>query len=352
MMKRTVFVVLVFLVVFVTNSLAQYYSSALGLNGTALRSALHNIIDNHNAQAWPLWSHFYSTDVKTGSIVWDIYSDIPSGTPPYTFTLGTNQCGNYTGEGQCYNHEHSWPSTYFNDDLPMKSDLHHVFPTDGFVNNKRSNFPFGEVSGSISYSCDNGGKLGSSNTYIGYNLDVFEPIDAYKGDIARAYFYMSTRYYNEDAGWGNWIMANGANLSQDAVDLLLQWHQQDPVSLKEQNRNNEIFAIQGNRNPFVDYPIFADCIWGSANCTSLSAPTSEEGSMQIQVYPNPAIDKLILPVADRIISATCYDYLGRTYRLKETIGNEMVISSLNSGMYLLNVKWEHGETTLHRFTKR
>lgn len=321
---------------------AQYYTGALGLNGMALRSSLHNIIKNHNAQNWPLWSHFASTDVKNGNTVWDIYSDIPGGTPPYVFTLVTNQCGTYTGEGQCYNHEHTWPSTFFNDGLPMKSDLHHVYPTDGWVNNKRSNNPYGEVGNTVSYTSDNGSKLGKGNTYLGYTDNLFEPIDSFKGDVARAYFYMSTRYYGEDAGWTNWTMANGANLTQDAIDLLLQWHHLDPVSTKEINRNDAVYAIQNNRNPFVDYPIFADCIWGTSDCTSLKTKDWLAG-IQVKVYPNPCHDviDIDLPVTLDIRQIDVYNTFGQHI---ETIngGKRINTGAYALGCYTAIIKTEKG----------
>ena len=103
-----------FLLLLFTNLFAQvpdnYYDSANGLDGETLRSALHDIIDNHDSKSYSsLWTHFQSTDQKSNGKVWDMYSDIPGGTPPYEYTFITNQCGNYGGEGDCYNREHSWP---------------------------------------------------------------------------------------------------------------------------------------------------------------------------------------------------------------------------------------------------
>ena len=266
---------------------AQYYNSAFGKNGSILKTALYNIIKGHTVGTYSdLWTSFYTTDNKGGNDVWDIYSDIPGGTPPYLYTLGTNQCGTYNSEGDCYNREHTWPSTYFGGVPPMYTDLQQIFPTDGWVNNKRGNFPYGKVN-SVSWTSDNGSKTGTSTTYAGYTNDVFEPIDSFKGDLARVYFYMSTRYEGEDAGWTNWEMANGSVLKSEAITLLLNWHQLDPVSQKEIDRNNAVFTIQGNRNPFIDYPQFAECIWGSADCSSL-AVSSNMFNQYIQVYPNPS----------------------------------------------------------------
>lgn len=117
---------------------AQYYNSALGLNGTALQDALHTIIStNHIQNTYSgLWTYYGSTDVKNGNELWDIYSD---GNGVYTFTYSTEQCSGTLSpinEGDCYNREHTWPAYYFNDYYPMYADLFHVMPTDGVVNNK------------------------------------------------------------------------------------------------------------------------------------------------------------------------------------------------------------------------
>ena len=240
---------------------ANYYNSANGLTGNQLKVALHNIIKGHTSISYSqIWNAYWSTDNKGNGIVWDMYSDRPGGTPPYTYHLGTNQCGNYDSEGDCYNREHSWPSSWFNDQSTPRTDLHHIFATDGYVNNRRSNFPFGEVR-SATWTSQNGSKLGSCKT-PGYSGTVFEPIDAYKGDFARAIMYMSVRYYSEDSGWGSSDMTNKSTILPWAIDMLLRWNDQDPVSQKEIDRNNAIYNdYQHNRNPFVDHPEYARMIW-------------------------------------------------------------------------------------------
>ncbi len=240
---------------------ANYYNSANGLTGNQLKIALHNIIKGHTSISYgQIWNAFWSTDNKGNSVVWDMYSDRPGGTPPYTYQLGTDQCGSYNSEGDCYNREHSWPSSWFNDQSTPRTDMHHIFATDGYVNNRRGNFPFGEVR-SATWTSQNGSKLGSCKT-SGYSGTVFEPIDAYKGDFARAIMYMSVRYYSEDSGWGSSDMTNKSTILPWAIDMLLRWNDQDPVSQKEIDRNNAIYNdYQHNRNPFVDHPEYARMIW-------------------------------------------------------------------------------------------
>ena len=262
-MKRLLsfILVLVWTVSAVAQAPANYYNSANGLTGNQLKIALHNIIKGHTSISYSqIWNAFWSTDNKCNGVVWDMYSDRPGGTPPYTYQLGTDQCGSYNSEGDCYNREHSWPSSWFNDQSTPRTDMHHIFATDGYVNNRRGNFPFGEVK-SATWTSQNGSKLGSSKT-PGYTGTVFEPIDEYKGDFARAIMYMSVRYYSEDSGWGSSDMTNKSVIQPWAITMLLRWNDNDPVSQKEIDRNNAIYSsYQHNRNPFIDHPEYARMIW-------------------------------------------------------------------------------------------
>ncbi|MCK5787241.1 MAG: endonuclease [Candidatus Sabulitectum sp.] len=237
-----------------------YYDPAEGLSGTALQWALHGIIDNHTVKSYDyIWTAFYTTDDRYGNKVWDMYSDIPGGSPPYLYTLGDDQGGSAGGEGEGYNREHSWPRSWFNDSSPMDTDLFHIVPSDIYVNNRRSNYPYAEV-GSTTWTSQNGSRLGYSVS-PGYSGMAFEPVDGYKGDFARNYFYMATRYKGEDGGWTGSAMADGADLEDWAVDLLMAWHQSDPVSDKEIERNEAVYDIQNNRNPFIDHPEYVQYVY-------------------------------------------------------------------------------------------
>lgn len=267
-MKKTFFIV-AFLSLLFSIAFAQipngYYDDAEGLEGTALRAALHHIIDDHTFLEYgDIYDILDQTDPKPNGKVWDMYSDVPGGTPPYEYTFFEDECGNYSGEGSCYNKEHSWPKSWFGGQVyPMYSDLFHIVPTDGYTNGMRSNYPFGEV-GTANWTSQNGSKRGYSN-YPGYSGIVFEPIDEYKGDFARGYFYMSTRYYGEDNGWPGSDMVDGAEIKPWALAMLLEWHYNDPVSQKEIDRCNAIFNLQENRNPFIDRPAYVAKIWDPTN---------------------------------------------------------------------------------------
>jgi len=187
----------------VANIFAQiptgYYDGTAGLSGSALKTKLSSIISSgHQTKSYDALDDEYPNSDKDSyyekdGTVLDIYSENPTETDPYVYQFGVKKCGNYKIEGDCYNKEHIFPQGYFNKASPMVSDIHHIVPTDGKVNGMRSNFPFGNVGSSVSYTSKNGSKLGTSNS-VNYSGKVFEPINEFKGDVARMIFYFATRY--------------------------------------------------------------------------------------------------------------------------------------------------------------
>ena len=313
MKKLNIFIILLIAVVTLQAQPQGYYNGTDGLTGDDLKLALHNIIadDSHVSYTPGIWTAFYQTDKRPGTdYVWDIYSDIPNGTPPYLFTLGQgDQCGSYDGEGDCYNREHLWPQSWTSNDATEQTDLHHIYPTDGFVNQQRGNYPLGEVY-NATWTSQNGSKLGSCKPSLGYSGTVFEPIDEYKGDIARALMYVSVRYYTEDDDWSTSGMTNKSVIKDWAMTMLLRWHEEDPVSEKEINRNEAVYAKQNNRNPFVDNPEFAEMIW-DPNWSS---------TYQIAVAANPVAGGEVSLTADFTETASI-DFSAQGY------ANEQVITS-------------------------
>jgi endonuclease I len=236
------------------------YYNGIDVDDPNLAYDLHSLIDDHDHVSYDgLWDAFWHTDRRSDGKVWDIYSDIPGGSAPYSYTFDDDQCGQYGEEGDCYNREHSFPSSWFEDLSPMKSDLHQVFPVDGYMNSIRSSHPFGDV-GYSTYESANGTLRGNSDL-CSYGGRVFEPIDDFKGDVARAQLYMSIRYRGEDGGWSSSEATDGAVLEDWYLETMIAWHLLDPVSSKEQDRNDEIQDIQHNRNPFVDHPEYACWLW-------------------------------------------------------------------------------------------
>ena len=265
---------------------AGYYSTATG-SGYTLKTQLYNIIKDHTDNGYTpgLWETYQTSDIDRNyegdGTIMDIYSENPTGPDPYNFTVTTNQCGTYAVEGDCYNREHIIPQSVFNQLSPMRNDAHFIAATDGKVNGKRSNYPHGMV-GSPTYTSLNGSKLGSalnSGYSAGYSGTVFEPIDEFKGDVARMYFYFATRYENVINTWGvSYDMFDGSTdkvFAEPFLTILMTWNTQDPVSQHEIDRNNAIYARQGNRNPFIDHPEYVAQIWSTTPDTQApTAPTN------------------------------------------------------------------------------
>lgn len=274
---------LLFVALFVAaSSIAQipngYYSTATG-TGYVLKTQLYNKITNHTNLGYAgLWSAYATTDrdnqYENDNTVFDLYSENPTGPDPVTFIYSTNQCGTYTTQGNCYNREHIIPQSIFNSASPMVSDAHFIVPVDGYVNGMRSDNPHGNVA-VASWTSLNGSKRGTS-AVAGYTGTVFEPLDEFKGDIARMYFYFATRYENVVAGYTTYAMFNGSSnqvFSTAFLNMLITWHNQDTVSAREIARNNAIYNLQNNRNPFIDHPEYVGIIWGGGSGSGTSAQT-------------------------------------------------------------------------------
>ncbi len=295
-MKRTLIILLIgswLLIPLGAQPKSGHYSEIDGKSGSSLFQAVSAAANKgyHSLGYDGLYDAYKKTDMLDGRI-WDMYSTCGFST--------SNKCGSYKNECDCYNREHSIPKSWWGGSTSRQGcDIFHVIPTDGKVNGMRSNYPFGEV-GSATYTSKNGSKVGS-NTFSGYSGKVFEPIDEYKGDLARGVLGAMTKWK------GNWTEGNGGStfngsytessnfgLKTYAVNLFLKWHRQDPVSQKELDRNNGIEQTQGNRNPFIDYPELVEYIWGnkkgqsvslatlclaySADCTGSENPNPDDGS--------------------------------------------------------------------------
>lgn len=319
-----------------------YYNTAVGKIDAALKTQLCTIVGPHTERSYAdLWTDFQTTDKRTDGKVRDIYSS----TTNYTF--GTNQCGNYSKEGDCYNREHSFPKSWFNDATPMYTDLFHLYPSDGYVNGKRSNYPFGEV-GSASYTSNNGFcKLGNSS-FPGYSGVVFEPTDSMKGDFARTYFYMVTAYDDKVAGWSSEHLAGNKYpaLNDWSIAMFLKWSSQDPVGPRERARNEAVYGIQHNRNPFIDHPELADYIWGTKKGTPWSLTAGiDQPKISFTISPNPVRDMLYIETQEPNLSYTIYNLSGETLQ-KNLLNNNASVSvnDLKNGMYLIELSSGNSRT--------
>jgi endonuclease I len=262
--------------------------------GSTLKTQLHYIIKDHNNLSYnSLWDHFKTTDATFAGFVWDIYSDTPCSDPPYLFVFDDDQDTGTGGtqEGDVYNREHSMPRSWFGGAVsPMNSDIYHIYPVDKHVNAIRDNHPYGMVN-NPQWTSQNGSRLGPNTAGNSYSGTAFEPIDEYKGDLARTFLYMITRYEDRIEDWtfseeGNTMFDHNTYPGYQpwAIEMLMEWHRNDPVSQRERLRNDAIYNLQNNRNPFIDHPVFAEKIWGDT--TIVTVYQTQE--TQITMYPNPA----------------------------------------------------------------
>ena len=307
-----------------------YYDGIEGKSERELKTALFEIISDHDHLSYKeLWTAFRETDSREDGTVWDMYSD-------YTFYFGDDQCGNYKDPGDCYNREHSFPKSWFNDGYPMYTDLFHLYPTDGKINGQRGNNPFGECANGEYLSSKARGKLGKS-TYPGYSGTVFEPDDEYKGDFARSYFYMATCYEDRFSTFDSEMLAHNSYpcYVDWALQLLLDWHREDPVSEKETDRNNAVYDLQGNRNPFIDYPQLVEYIWGERKDQpfSFSSGLNEHSFADVQIT---ASDGCISIVTTQKLTYFIYDIGGVLVARGENDGTCQIETGL-SGIYIVKV---------------
>ncbi len=305
------------------NETGTYYQAADGKKGAELKTALFQIISPHEVLTYTpgVWNFINTYDLRSDGCIWDIYSNISNFTPVTDQDKGVE-----AAEGEKYNREHAMPKSWFNEDsndktFPMYTDVHHLFPTDRYVNSMRSNYPYGEVDKSLTPTKQSEGgfsKFGICDPSIGYSVingkaRVFEPNDEYKGDLARAYFYIATCYESyknglgeerSPADWSSPMLASNVYplFSDWALKMLLRWAQQDPVSEKEQYRNEGAYEMQNNRNPFVDYPGLERYIWDDY----------KEVAFSYDQYEEPTVTGIItirrLPLID---SDATYDFRGR-----------------------------------------
>lgn len=275
---------------------ANYYDAALGKSGRQLQEALSHIIDNQTVLFYGsdnpggLWHAFRTTDVRADGTVWDIYSNcvfIPW------------EDGHITSSGECNGgtqQEHTFCQSWMNyASTPLYSDIFHIYPVDAWVNGRRSNYPYGEVPDNadwITRVFQNGAKLGYNNytseDYESYCNTVYEPVDEYKGDIARGFFYIATRYMFEDSAFSeSYGMTCRSQLRPWALSMMKKWHHQDPVSQKEIDRNDNIYNLfQHNRNPYIDYPELVDLVFGDDSSHTTFQWKIPQSPENFQVVPD------------------------------------------------------------------
>jgi endonuclease I len=339
-----------------------YYNTATG-SGYVLKTQLFNIINDHNDRGYSgLYTTYLTSDIdsyyENNGTMLDMYTENPTGTECEFIYGGGLQDDGTLGNNECerYNREHLIPQSYFGNGVtPMYSDAHCVVPSDKYVNAQRGDFPFGRVN-SATNTYSNGSKRGL-NLNLGYSAGftatVFEPIDEFKGDIARMFLYFITRYedqlvnfYSTSSSLSKVMFdgSTGQSLSPTFLNILLTWNQQDPVSQREIDRNNAIYARQSNRNPFIDTNSYVTSIWGMP----LEISTYENINA-ISVYPNPSNDGIInisTEISLDLIEIITINGQFLQQIKRPTIENNTIsISNLPKGFYFIKLSSNNNSTT-------
>ncbi|MBR1788424.1 MAG: endonuclease [Bacteroidaceae bacterium] len=249
----------------------SYYETAEGLTTVELKRALHDLIQpqrtlSYGSGADHTWQGFWQTDRMADNQVCDRYSN------ELRYFNPEDTTASITG----IDIEHVWAKSWFGGSLTVTParDLFNLLPSDYSANRSKSNNPIGVVTQKPAGFDNGSAKRGTSTvTYPGETVNVWEPADKWKGDFARIYFYMATCYWDiKDEGgnslWGEESLrtldgSEWPTLLPNVYNLMLQWARQDPVDSIEIKRNEAVFRIQGNRNPYVDLPALSEYIWGT-----------------------------------------------------------------------------------------
>lgn len=275
-----------------------YYDAIDGKQDSLLKSTLGQIIRPHTAISYgsgaeSTWGVFYYSDQDEEGYCMDMYCD--------SWKKFTSVGAAVSGCNIEHSFAKSWWGGSKND---AYKDCYHLNPSNSTANSSRSNYPLGVPTKDLKDPSVTGSLKVGRATYEGETFWVFEPKDEYKGDFARAYFYMATCYGdeltwrldNKDVG-SKYAMRNDSYLEfRDwEIEVLITWHRQDPVSEKETKRMDAVSDFQHNRNPYIDYPELAEYIWGNKKgmAVNLSELTGESTSLPASTTDTPSVRKVI-----------------------------------------------------------
>jgi hypothetical protein len=296
---------------------AGYYYTAHNKTKAELKTSLSALatpvkVLKYGSGEGATWQGFFYTDQFSDGSVVDMYSNIIRYFDGFSGISGMHI-------------EHSLPKSWWGGAENMAyRDLFHLYPSDGSTNSSKSNHPLGVVMPQNA-TFDNGvSRIGTSTFTTAYTGKAFEPADEFKGDFARSYLYIATVYEHFAPLWTSPMMQRNTYpvWTSWARELLLQWHAADPVSVKERLRQEAIYAIQGNRNPFIDYPDLVSYIWGP-------------DTLKAYPFPQPSDAFLTLPRRGEVVD---FDVILQG----DTIGKSIQLKGQNlSGTLTVQLKHRH-----------
>ena len=320
---------------------AGYYASLEGLSGAALKQALQDIIANPSvvhlhsyADIWDIIRVADTNPLNSGQI-WDMYLETPMS--KIDQQQGSSIVGKWNREhifcqsrggfdvalGDYADGINIWNTTSAATTVDGVSDAHHIRAENGQENSSRNNKNYGTVNSATVYA----GPVGTQNSW--------------RGDVARACFYMAVRFNGLNVVNGDPSEYNGANPSGNIGDLasFLAWNISDPKDDFEMNRNNYVQTWQHNRNPFIDYPLLADYIFGAqygqpwfAALASASFDASE-----VKVFPNPAAEHIFVSGLKGTSKVEIFSVSGSKVFEKTINEDQMIPIDFESGMYFVKI---------------
>lgn len=258
------------------------YSYANGLSDSLLKSALGEIAQcgiryRYGSGNNKTWHGFYTTDRDTNTNqVIDMYS--------YEVKYFNSEKPTASVSG--FDIEHRLPKSWWGGTVNRAyCDLHHLVPGNYSANRSKSNHAPGVPTDTTFWN----GSFATGGNPAYPVQKVFCPEDQYKGDFARTYFYIATAYGDElrwiESGEAGLCVTNKSYLEFQPwlTDILLAWHRLDPVSPEEIHRAEMVRQIQGNRNPYVDYPDLVEYIWGNHKGEAYQfTPTGIDAATSVQ----------------------------------------------------------------------
>ena len=312
-----------------------YYSNLDGKVTADLKTAAFQDIKTHTSLNYDdMWTYFPQTDFLPAdpTEIWDMYS---------------NNIVLFTAHSSI-DKEHCVPNSWWGgptvDNEYAYGDLMNLFPSNNSINRSKGNNPLSEV-GATTPAGNNGVSKSGTSITEGYTGSGFEPADEYKGDFARTYFYMATCYQDyttwKTSTTGEYQITGGAYPSFQpwAIPLLLKWIRMDPVSDKERIRNETVYRLQNNRNPFVDFPRLAEYVWGNRKDSvfHLTAATGVDShiSRKLSISPNPASDRVTLNFEEPVgvFHYSIYSMTGSVVLSGNTDSPCIKVSGLTGGVY-------------------
>lgn len=330
----------------------SYYSNiSSSLSGSALKTALYNLIKGHTKYPY--------TDNSTD--LWDILADADEDptNPDYVVGVYSGTKILKTNQGT-WNREHVWAKSHgnFGTEIGAGTDAHHLRAENNSVNSTKNNLDF-----------DMGGNLVPGTTNCFYDSDSFEPRNEVKGDVARMIFYMATRYQGE-SGEPFLAVLDAVNTSpagepyHGKLSTLLQWNAQDLPDAYEVNRNNIIYSYQNNRNPYIDHPEYVYKIWGGPVVgTEDKEDRKIDTEYQLnQNYPNPFNPSTSISYslpAESHVTLNIYNSIGQKietlYSGRSAAGKHIInwnAGKYSSGVYYYSINAVSANSSLFHTAKK